>query len=223
MKRWYLFLLCTSLTAIASGQLTGLSGMLKGGIATASGSGDLFRLLSGEPGMESNDRFYVVGGELTYRKNRVLFGADGSIGAQGSTYIRSVHYETFHGSATIRGGWIVKQTRRSSIYPAAGFGISTMAISKNIRSNGSNNQSQLILISPLLDIGISSDHILKSKLDKSRPLGTFLLGLRAGYRVSFRSNSWNSHHWPEPIDPPAFGSRGFYIMLAFGGGAYVWQ
>lgn len=224
MKKSVLYLLLFATTInIANAQIKGGAGFFKTGYLFAPGSSAVLnKIISGSPTAITNN-YMITGLEGYYRNGASIISFDGSA-AQQAVYSLNTNYakEPFITSAQIKLGHIIKENERYWLYPSVGVGVAAIILYPN--ANGIKSSTINItptLLTPSIDIGINGDIFIERVHAGERKYGGTILGIRAGYRTSGRSNNWKDGHSNKLIDMPDYSNNCFYLSVGIGAGGFV--
>jgi hypothetical protein len=214
-------LLCTN--TVSAQRVRGGAGFFKGGYSYAPGSGNTFNKIApaGINGFTNN--YALIGGEGYYKGKNIVLSLEGTVAAQKDRAAGNVHAENFVYAGHLRLGFIVSESKNCWIYPSIGSGTAAIALNTYTKASSSEKAQNLenkILVSPSFDIGLNADYILSRVPDK-KAYGALLMGLRTGYRFSFRNDNWRNGDWDKLNGLPAYANNGFYVTVAIGGGGFV--
>ncbi len=207
----------------AQQRVRGGSAFVKLGYTGAPRSATTFTKIApaGISGFTNN--YVAIGAEGYFRIGKAILGLEGNVGAQGVYSSGDDYAEPFVGAAHLRFGWVMTGDERYWVYPTLGLGTAAMVLTtynKVDPDNESENVSNMILLSPSLDLGINADFVVNKVNKERRMYGGFILGIRAGYRISYSSDDWKNDEW-EDLDLPTYQNNAFYVTVSIGGGWFV--
>ncbi len=219
--RILLFGVMMVITSVGYAQrIKGFAGFAKIGYSGAPGSASTFsKVITTGPDGLTND-YFAFGGDAYYRTGKIIIGLEGLCAAQDDYASGRYHTEPFIGAGHARFGYIVNSHDRYWIYPSVGLGSSFSGLTtynKDVAGE-TENKRHSILVSPSFDLGINADFMINTVDSDRTNYGAFILGLRAGYRASFRHNNWIDGDGDKLDDMPSYGNNAFYVTLAIGGG-----
>jgi hypothetical protein len=204
-------------------KIKGFAGSLKLGYSGAPGSASTFSEIAPQSVDGFTNNYFAFGAEGYYRTGKFIIGLEGLWGAQGDYSFDDDHAEPFVGAGHARFGYIVNNNDRYWIYPSIGTGSSLSVLSTyNKTTDGeTENTRNKVLISPSFDCGINADFIVNNVDPDRTKYGAFILGVRAGYRASFRHDNWLDGDGDKLRNLPSYGNNAFYVTLSIGGGWFM--
>jgi len=207
----------------ASAQRTiGGASFVKLGYICAPGSGSTFTKIAprGISGFTNN--YASFGAEGYFRTGNAIIAMEANMGMQGVYSSFNTYAEPFVGAGHVRFGWTITGDERYWVYPTIGAGASGMVLNTyNKVSEEDTDYDFLILLSPSLDLGINADFVLNKVNKESNMFGGFIVGIRAGYRMSYRNSHWKNEDWEDIYNMPSYHNNAFYVTFAIGGGWFA--
>jgi hypothetical protein len=224
MKAKILFVMILAFATSAGVQaqtFKGGAGFLKVGYANHTGSALVLNEITPEGMTGFSNSFYGVGAEGYFRTGRAIIALEGSVGAQNRQSVGNKYGEAYAGTGHARFGWVILEGTQYWLYPSIGSGSAVLGITTYDKVNGENeNLRNTLLYTPSLDIGLNGDFLTGKVTEGSNRFGGLLLGLRAGYHLSPKSNNWRDEDWNRVRNFPNYNNRGFYVSLTVGGGGF---
>lgn len=223
MKTKIFLLAFTAFINAANAQrVIGGASFVKLGYICAPGSGSTFTKIAprGISGFTNN--YASFGAEGFFRASNAIIGLEANMGVQGVYSSFNAYSEPFVGAAHVKFGWVITGDERYWVYPTVGAGASGMVLnSYNKVSEEESDYDLLILLSPSLDLGINADFVLNKVNKESNMFGGFIVGIRAGYRMSYKNSHWRNEHWEDVFNMPSYHNNAFYVTFAIGGGWFA--
>jgi len=130
--------------------------------------------------------------------------------------------EPFITSTQLRFGRIINENKQHWLYPSVGIGTTAIILypysTSNEKSSNSISHSSL---TPSFDIGINEDILIDKAGPDKKSYGGLILGLRAGYHTSVRSNNWRDSDGNKLHNMPSYSNNYFYLTVSFGAGGFA--
>ena len=210
------FLVFAFFSICVNGQTRGYAGYIRIASKTMHDARNVLpQIVPGISGFSSN--FYGVGGELEYKINRTVFDAELMILSQGPVNSGERFAEPFTGHVIVKAGYDVFNTNNVFIYPNAGVGLGGILVNTYQKTEGvKTGMHTIYLVQPVFDIGLNGDVIIY-RFRNEMPTGVLPVGLRAGYRFAFSSDTWRRANGPG-VSSADFSTRGWYLSIALGMG-----
>jgi len=199
----------------------GGAGFIKIGSTYLPGSASIFNEIA-PPGISGfGNNFVAFGAEGYYRANKIILALDGNIAIQGVKLTESKAAEAFSGGGYARFGRIIKENRDFWVYPSIGVGTAAIALNTYDQVNAeSSNEKINYLFNTSFDFGFNADFILL-RAPGEKYYSALILGLRTGYRVSYKNDNWHGGDDYKISNTPSYGYHGYYIMATFGIGSFT--
>ena len=77
------------------------------------------------------------------------------------------------------------------------------------------------LFSPSFDLGLNGDVLSAKESKKQKQAGGLIIGFRAGYRFSPKSDNWKDDKGNKITNFPSYRNNAFYITLIAAGGYFI--
>jgi hypothetical protein len=209
------------MNAAYSQKIKGVTGFLKLGYTMAPGSADTFDKIAPEGVTGYTNHFIALGADGYYRTGNIILGLDGLVGIQGERSKGSWDTEPFVGSGHAKFGWILQEGEQFWLYPSFGAGTSFMILNAHNKVGELKTMQDRVLFSPSFDLGFNGDFIVTSPPGDRNKYGALLLGMRIGYRASFRNNNWVDQDGDEFEYNPYYSNNAFYVTITIGGGWFI--
>lgn len=219
-------IMLSMIAAIVTGELNaqatrGGAGFLKIGYANLHGSAAVFNKIAPQGISGFNNDFVTVGAEGHYRTGKIILALDANIGAQNSKLVGTKGAEAFSGAGYAKFGWIISENKNYWIYPSIGTGTAAIGMTTYDKVNGkTRNRENSYLLNASFDFGLNADFII-AKTNREKKYNAMLLGLRTGYRASFKNDNWRDGEGYKISSTPSYGYHGFYVTATIGGGRFV--
>lgn len=221
-KLYTIFLMLMLAGAVKAQKIQGIAGFIQSGYLNVPNA-KVFN--QGYPGNTSGfaNNYFLIGAEAFYRQKKNVFMGDWQFGLQKVYSFNNQHAGALYEAVMGKYGRLIAEKENVWIYPSAGMGVSVAALTSYDEIDGQKkNIKTKTLVSPTFDIGINADFLLsKLKWKENYYLG-WISGIKAGYRVSVKSNKWHSddNTFYKINEMPSYTNNAFYIMLSFGGGSF---
>jgi hypothetical protein len=113
------------------------------------------------------------------------------------------------------------EKNRFWLYPTVGFGAAMTSLTsyQNMEGGTTNGMTQK-LISPSADLGINIDFIRLKTNSTQHFYVDEIIGIRAGYRMSVKSNNWKSNNSERTYPTPSYSNNAFYLNFSIGVGGF---
>lgn len=207
--------------SLSAQSIKGGAGFLKLGYANMSKAGSTLDKIAPEGIKGFTNDFVTIGAEGYYRHNCFIFALDCNMGAQKAIKPVNSGAEAFYGAGLLKIGMVVSQEDNYWIYPSIGAGSSFLVMTTYDKvGSKTENISNKALFNPTFDFGLNADFLL-NKTPESGKFGSWILGVRTGYRASFENSNWRDTDGNKINGLPAYANNGFYVSLTIGGGGFV--
>jgi hypothetical protein len=229
-KNLYIVAIALILSAFADAQkIEGVAAFMKTGYMNAPNAAKIFNQVypSGVSGFTGN--YFLLGAEGYYRKNSSVFMGVWEFGLQKAYSLNDANADAVYEAVLGKYGRIITEGKNYWLYPSAGAGASVSSLTSygKVNSRKENMRTQT-LVSPTFDVGMNADFLLsKVRWNDKYYLG-WIMGIKAGYRVSLKSDKWkddynNSYkddNFYKINEMPAYTNNAFYVTLSVGGGSF---
>jgi hypothetical protein len=201
-------------------QTTGLAGFLKVGYADLSTAGKTLTKVAPEGYTGFDDGFTIIGAEAYYKDKGFIVGLDASMGFQEPQERLNNEVIVVTPAGYLKGGWVVNEGKHHWIYPTLGIGGNLMLMLTN--EGGSDEDDYELyrgIFNPSGELALNADIILANVPD-SGLYGAFILGVKVGYRGSFKHDYWFNEDGDEIQNLPSYSNKGFFFTITLGGGGF---
>lgn len=221
MKRLYIALaLLSSSSALAqSTSCYGGAGFFRAGYGSLHQFSQVLETFASSGQLPIGNDFVYLGGEGYARLNHYVLGGGGYAMARRSLAGSGFYAEPFSGGGYFYLGRIVLSSRRFWLYPTAGVGVAVVGLSQRQQQGTTTLESSVMLPNVNAQLGVGADWLCAAFGDQES-YGGLLVGLRAGYQISPYSSGWQRTGDLLLPDYPRYATRGFFVTLAIGIGAF---
>lgn len=222
MKKSILSILVILASVVTASAQKGGAAFFKTGYSYAPGASKVFSKIGSEGTPNFTNNYLIIGLELYYRTNRYIITWEGYSQEQPAYSIGDHSAIPFLGATHFKFGRVIKETKRSWLYPSIGVGASVIDLADyNRLKNQPDNSINQMLITPSFDAGINKDFLVGKADHNEKRFGGSIVGLRAGYRTSFRGNGWVDGDWRKLNNMPSYSNNSFYFSVTIGAGGFV--
>lgn len=222
-KNFYTVILLVMIANIAKAQnIKGIAGFIQSGYLNTPNT-KIFNQAYPDNTAGFANNYFLIGAEAFYREKNNVFMGDWQFGLQKIYSFNNERAGAVYEAILGKYGWIVKEKDNFWLYPSVGAGASVISLTSYTVNDGvrENTRTQT-LISPAFDIGMNADFLLSKLKWKDNFYIGWIIGIKAGYRVSIKSNNWSNTdaEFYKLNEMPSYANNAFYVTLSFGGGSF---
>jgi hypothetical protein len=219
-----IFILLMLAGAVEAQEIKGIAGFIQSGYMNAPNAAKAFNQVFPQNSSGFANNYFLIGAEGFYRKNKNVFMGDWQFGLQKVYSFNNEYAGAVYEAVTGKYGRVIAEKKNVWIYPSAGAGVSVISLTsyKKINDRRENVNTQT-LVSPGFDISMNTDFLLSKLTWKENYYTGWMLGIKAGYRVSLKSNNWkndNNSDFYKISKVPSYANNAFYVALSFGIGSF---
>lgn len=222
-KNIYLLTIVLMLANFADGQkIKGLAGFIKSGYIYAPNVRKTFEDANAENNYAFTNNFWSFGAEAYYLTGNIIITGDGNIGVQKINTWNDIRSSAVYEALYGKFGWIIAKDKNYWVYPSVGAGASVMLLTNYKETNSlSEITNTKKLVSPSVDLAVNADVLLSKLHWNEKYYCGWMLGIRAGYRLSARNDNWqDDNNLYKSSEMPPYTNNAFYVTFSIGGGDF---